>query len=262
MNEIWVGTNWKMNKTITESVPYINKLKEISKQLSSNINLFVIPSYVTLTSIKEIIRESNILLGAQNMHWKKEGPYTGEISPSMLEDIGINLVELGHSERRQYYNENDAEVNKKVLSALNYKIKPLICIGESQEEKNHNMSKKSLERQLKTCLKNVPKKQINEVLIAYEPIWAIGNKGSIADSSYIKENINYLKNLLFDLYGTKGRDIPLLYGGSVNKDNFMKYMQITNVNGLFIGRSAWNINDFEFILNKLNYYFLSRTNDV
>src|SRR5690625_5177067 len=135
MNKIWVGTNWKMTKTIEEGKAYTKNLIEISKSISSNINLFIIPSYTALIPVRELVDDSHVLMGAQNMHWEDTGAYTAEISPRMLDEIGIDLIELGHSERRQYYNETDVDVNKKVLAALHYNIKPLICIGENKEEK-------------------------------------------------------------------------------------------------------------------------------
>lgn len=254
MNKIWIGTNWKMTKTIEEGHAYTERLIDISKKVSSNINLFIIPSHTALVPVKDQIIHANILLGAQNMHWESQGAYTGEISPRMLDEIGIDLIELGHSERRQYFNETDTDVNKKVLAALKYQINPLICIGESKQEKENDISKETLASQLKICLKNVKCEQAKKLLIAYEPIWAIGEHGEIADCHYIKEIHGFLRGTLVELFGDAGYNIPLLFGGSVNQDNFMDYIQVPNVNGLFIGRSAWDIDSFNVILNKLSEY--------
>lgn len=142
MNKIYVGTNWKMHKSIAEGMEYCKKLKEISVSLNKRIQLFIIPPYTALSSLREEL-DSSILLGAQNMHWEEEGPYTGEISPLMLKEIGINLVELGHSERRQYYNENNLDLNKKVHAALKADLIPLLCIGEKQIDKEMEISKES-----------------------------------------------------------------------------------------------------------------------
>jgi|SRR5690625_2376770 len=254
MNKIWVGTNWKMTKTIEEGIAYTKDLVDISKSISSNINLFIIPSYTLLIPVRETIENTNVLMGAQNMHWKDAGAFTGEISPRMLDEIGIDLIELGHSERRQYYNETDMDINKKVLAALNYQIKPLVCIGENKEEKEHHISKETLASQLKISLKDVNCEQANELLIAYEPVWAIGEHGEIAESDYVAEIHAFLRETLGELFGEVGIDIPLLFGGSVNQDNFMDYIQVPDVNGLFIGRSAWDTESFKVILNKLSNY--------
>lgn len=254
MNKIWVGTNWKMTKTIEEGKAYTKKLIEISKGISSNINLFIIPSYTALISVRELVDDSHVLMGAQNMHWEDTGAYTGEISPRMLDEIGIDLIELGHSERRQYYNETDVDINKKVLAALNYNIKPLICIGENKEEKNNNISKEVLAAQLKVSLKDISNEQVNELIIAYEPVWAIGEHGEIAESSYIADIHAFLRKTLVEMFGEAGTSVPLLYGGSVNQANFMEYIQVPDVNGLFIGRSAWNTESFKVILDELSNY--------
>jgi L-erythrulose 1-phosphate isomerase len=251
MKKIWIGTNWKMTKTIAEGISYTKELKRISRNLSSNIELFIIPSHTALLPIKELTSGTNIYLGAQNMHWEDSGAYTGEISPRMLDEIGIDIIELGHSERRQYFNENDEAINKKVIAALTYGIKPLICIGENLEQKKNNISKEKLASQLKVCLKNVSKEQAKNVMIAYEPVWAIGELGIPADAAYVAEIHTFLRKTLEGLFDDVGMDIPLLFGGSVNQDNFLEYIDIENVNGLFIGRAAWDTDCFQTILQQL-----------
>jgi len=255
MNEIWIGTNWKMTKTIEESLFYTKNLIQVSKQLSPYIKLFIIPSFTALAAVKKITGASNIYLGAQNMHWEEKGPYTGEISPIMLNEIGINIVELGHSERREYFNENNQSINKKAISALKYNMKPLICIGESLVEKNNHISQEVLAMQLKTSLKDLTEKQIKNVMIAYEPVWAIGEKGLPATADYIENIHNFLRKVLYDKFGKDSLNVPLLYGGSVNRNNFKKYLKIKNVDGLFIGRSAWDIDNYKKLLFSLNSYF-------
>lgn len=255
MNEIWIGTNWKMTKTIEESLFYTKNLIQVSKQLSPYIKLFIIPSFTALAAVKKITGASNIYLGAQNMHWEEKGPYTGEISPIMLNEIGINIVELGHSERREYFNENNQSINKKAISALKYNMKPLICIGESLVEKNNHISQEVLAMQLKTSLKDLTEKQIKNVMIAYEPVWAIGEKGLPATADYIENIHNFLRKVLYDKFGKDSLNVPLLYGGSVNRNNFEKYLKIKNVDGLFIGRSAWDIDNYKKLLFSLNSHF-------
>ncbi|UAL48026.1 triose-phosphate isomerase [Sutcliffiella horikoshii] len=252
MNKIYVGTNWKMTKTITEGITYTKELKKVAEELTSNIELFIIPSYTALVDIKKEIADSGIKLGAQNMHWEEKGAYTGEISPRMLQEIGIDLVELGHSERRQYYNEKDTDINKKVISALRFGMKPLVCIGEDNEQKNNGNSVEVLVAQLKVCLRGVPEEDIKKVLVAYEPVWAIGEKGIPAEAEYVGEIHTILRNTLVEMFPGSGHEIPLLYGGSVNLNNFQKYMNQRDVNGLFVGRTAWDMKTFEVLLHELD----------
>ena len=262
MNKIWIGTNWKMTKTIAEGKVFTKRLKQISEQLLSDIQLFIIPSHTALVPIKEITFDSNIHLGAQNMHWEDSGAYTGEISPQMLDEIGIDMIELGHSERRQYFNETDEAINKKVHAALKYSIKPLICIGENLEQKNNMISKEILSSQLKVCLKGVSKEQAKDVLIAYEPVWAIGEHGIPADAAYVAEIHDFLRNTLEEIFDETGMEIPILYGGSVNHDNFLEYIDLENVTGLFIGRAAWNIDSFAEILYQLDAHIEKKADHI
>lgn len=250
MKKIWIGTNWKMTKTIAEGKTYTEELIQFSEQLTPHIELFIIPSHTALVPIKELTSNSRVHLGAQNMHWAESGAYTGEISPRMLDEIGIDIIELGHSERRQYFNETDQTVNHKVLAALKFGIRPLICIGENLEQKNNGISKETLATQLKIALKNVSLEQVNYMLIAYEPVWAIGENGIPADVQYVSEIHIYLRQVINEMYNSN-TSTPLLFGGSVNQDNFIEYINTTEVNGLFIGRSAWDMKSFKEILLQL-----------
>jgi L-erythrulose 1-phosphate isomerase len=250
MKKIWIGTNWKMTKTIAEGRSYTEELIQFSEDLTPNIELFIIPSHTALVPIQELTSNSRVHLGAQNMHWEESGAYTGEISPRMLDEIGIDIIELGHSERRQYFNETDRTVNKKVLAALKFGIRPLICIGENLQQKNDGIFKETLATQLKVALKNVPIEQVNNILLAYEPVWAIGENGIPADASYVSEIHTYLRQVINEMYSVS-TNTPLLFGGSVNLDNFIEYINIPEVNGLFIGRSAWDMESFKDILLQL-----------
>ncbi|WP_040203673.1 triose-phosphate isomerase [Neobacillus jeddahensis] len=251
MKKLWIGTNWKMTKTIAEGIAFTTRLKQISETLPSAIQLFIIPSHTALVPIKEFTSDSSIYLGAQNMHWEDGGAYTGEISPRMLAEMGLDLIELGHSERRQYFNETDEAINKKVHAALAYALKPLICIGENADHKHYHISKETLASQLKISLHGVSKQQAKNVLIAYEPVWAIGEQGVPADAAYVAEIHDFLRQTLIGLFEEVGLEIPILYGGSVNHDNFLEYSKLENVDGLFIGRAAWDIEQFKEILTQL-----------
>jgi L-erythrulose 1-phosphate isomerase len=257
MNKIWVGTNWKMTKTIAEGISYIKELKEAAAELTSNIELFIIPSYTALVDIKKEVAQTRIKIGAQNMHWEDIGAFTGEVSPRMLSEIGLDLVELGHSERRQYFNENDTDINRKVVSAIKHGIKPLVCIGENIEQKNNHISFEVLAAQLKVCLKGLSEEEAGKVLVAYEPVWAIGENGIPADSDYVRGIHSFLRRVLVEMFPESGHVVPLLYGGSVNLDNFLEYIVHEDVNGLFVGRTAWDMETFTVMLNELEKHLYS-----
>lgn len=249
MKKFLLGTNWKMNKTLAQGREYTDALMAIIDTYSQ-FEFFIIPPYTHLWKIKELIaaRKSPLKLGAQNMHYEDAGQFTGEISPVMLKEIGVDIIELGHSERRQYFNETDEAVNLKVLAALGHGFTPLICIGEKLADKDYGVSREMLAKQLKIALKNVPADAIGRFWIAYEPVWAIGVNGIPAETPYVAEIHDFLRSVLTELYGTIGQEIPLLFGGSVNIANASDYARLKNVDGLFIGRSAWEPELFEAIM--------------
>lgn len=248
MKKIILGTNWKMHKTLKEGLAYTKEVIELSHKFPE-YQLFIIPPYTHLWAMKEILEDTNILLGAQNMHWEDEGAYTGEISPKMLEEIGIDLIEIGHSERRQYYNETDESVNKKVRSALRYDFTPLICIGERLEEKQKGISKEILKSQIEIALNQVTASDAAKAWLAYEPVWAIGEDGIPAEPTYIDDIHTYIREVLSELYSDDiANSIPVFYGGSVNIDNAVDFINLKEVDGLFIGRSAWNSTSFQEIM--------------
>lgn len=249
---IWIGTNWKMHKTLAEAEIYCRELMEIKKTLHPDIELFIIPPYTALYPLKDLLGQSGIKLGAQNMHGEDEGAYTGEISPPMLVELGLDLVELGHSERRQYYNENDFEINKKVHAAIKHGLTPLICIGENAAQKNAGVTAETIAMQLKIVLGGLTPEQAARVWIAYEPVWAIGAAGVPAESGYVGQVHAHIRQLLKGVFGEMGSSIPLLYGGSVNTSNFQTYIAENDVNGLFIGRAAWDLRSFRTILRTVS----------
>jgi triosephosphate isomerase len=253
MKKLLLGTSWKMNKTMTDGLSYTEDLVKIIKNYPE-LNIFLVPPYTHLWKLKECItsKKSNLMLGAQNMHYEESGQFTGEISPVMLEEIGIDIVEIGHSERREYFNETDDAVNLKALAALKHNLTPLICIGESLSAKENGISKEILSLQLKIALKNVPLDAIGKFWIAYEPIWAIGVNGIPANPTHVDTIHTYLRSILIELYGNSGKEIPLLFGGSVNINNAKKFAALENVDGLFIGRSGWDLTLFEEIMVSLS----------
>lgn len=253
MKKFLLGTNWKMNKTLAEGLAYTEALMAIIEKYGQ-FEFFMIPPYTHLWKIKEALaaQKSPLKLGAQNMHEQDFGQFTGEISPLMLAEIGVDLIELGHSERRQYFNESDEAVNRKALAALKHGFTPLICIGEQQADKDYGVSQEMLAKQLKIALTDVPAAAIAQFWIAYEPVWAIGVGGTPAPAAYVGDIHDFLRAVLIDRYGPAGKDVPLLYGGSVNIDNARDYARLANVDGLFIGRSAWEPELFEAIMVALD----------
>ena len=251
MKKLYMGTNLKMYKTISQTTAYLDTLQRLTADISrEELCLFVIPSFTALQSAMEIVEENQILLGAQNMHWEEEGQFTGEISPGMLQELGIHIIEIGHSERRQIFGETDENCNRKLLSALVYGFTPLLCIGETGEQKDNDISNEILRIQLKIGLKGVTPEDAAKVWIAYEPVWAIGAAGIPASPRYAEEKHFVIKETLEELYGETAKEIPVLYGGSVNAENYAELLQMPSVDGLFIGRAAWDGESFSKLIHQ------------
>lgn len=252
--KIYFGTNLKMYKGNAETVQYLSGLAEAANRWQSDFDtrLFVIPSYTTLQDAVATVNakagQRTITIGAQNMNPHDNGQYTGEISPLMLKELGVRLVMIGHSERRHVMKETDQEENEKVLSALKHGFTTLLCIGETLEQKNYNISDEVLRTQLKIGLHGVSAEQLPSLWIAYEPVWAIGTAGIPATAEYADEKHAVIKQCLVELFGERGNDIPVLYGGSVNPQNSNGLIAQPHIDGLFVGRSAWQASDFDALI--------------
>ncbi|HHU91237.1 MAG TPA: triose-phosphate isomerase [Clostridiaceae bacterium] len=258
-SKIYIGTNTKMYKTIADTVSYLKELKELTADIDRNLmELFVIPSYTALKSARETVSNDIIKIGAQNMCWEDQGQFTGEISPLMLKEIGIDIIEIGHSERRHIFAETDSQLNKKVIAALKHGFTPLLCVGETLEQKQLGISDDCLSIQIKAGLNGVSKDDASKLWIAYEPVWAIGVNGIPATAEYADEKQGVIKNALKELFGEISDDIPVLYGGSVNLDNATKMIRKPNIDGLFIGRSAWDASNFNNIIRQVLPLFLEK----
>lgn len=255
--KLYIGTNTKMYKTIAQTLPFLSRLGSLTSDIDRNrCEIFVIPSYTSLESVKSIAKGGKITLGAQNMCWEDEGQFTGEISPLMLKEVGAEIVELGHSERRHVLHEDDIMINKKIHAALRHEFTPLLCVGEKEEQKRYKINKEIIRMQLKIGLWNVTPQQARHIWIAYEPVWAIGENGKPATKEYADEIHGVIKETLVELFGKEiGTAIPILYGGSVNAENACELIKMPNIDGLFIGRSAWNADNFSRIIHHvLNAY--------
>lgn len=250
-DRFYFGTNTKMFKTAAETVDYLRRLEELTCGIPrERAERFVIPSYTSLGPARaELDRAgSGILLGAQNMGWEERGQYTGEISPLMLREAGARLVMAGHSERRHTFRETDAEEEKKVRCALDHGFRVLLCVGEQLEDRQYGTGDEVLRIQLKVGLHGVRPEEADRVWIAYEPVWAIGVNGIPADEGYAGEKHRMLRGTLEELFGEAGSRVPLLYGGSVNPENAVALSRCEEIDGLFIGRSAWDAERFAAIM--------------
>lgn len=253
---LYMGTNLKMYKTSKETVSYLTELHELTRDIGRNeLTLFVIPSYTALESAGKCIPKDSIRIGAQNMYWEDQGQYTGEISALMIKETGAQIIEIGHSERRHVIGETDEQENKKVLAAMRHGFTSLLCIGETGEQKALGISDEILRMQLKIGLRGVNREQLDRIWIAYEPVWAIGVNGTPATPEYAEEKHGVIKAALKELFGAEGEHVPVLYGGSVNPQNASDLIVKHHVDGLFVGRSAWNAQDFNALIRQVKPLF-------
>ena len=248
MKKLYIGTNTKMYKTISQTTEFLKRLEELTADIpAEELFLFVIPSFTALEKAKSVLHR--VQLGAQNMCWEDEGQFTGEISPLMLKEIGVSITEIGHSERRHVFGERDEEEHKKVLASLRHGFIPLLCVGETLEQKNYGIADEILKIQLKVAFNGIPAGEIKKCMVAYEPVWAIGTSGIPATKEYAKEKHSVIRETLTGLCGeSTGGSIPILYGGSVNNENAGEFIGMDNIDGLFIGRSAWQADNFNTII--------------
>lgn len=250
--KLYIGTNLKMYKNIEQTTGYLKSLAAVTRDIAAaELCLFVIPSFTALYPAALAVNSSPIMLGAQNMFWEDRGQFTGEISPPMLKEIGVTIVEIGHSERRQHFGENDFTVNKKVLAGLGHGLVSLVCVGETGPEKQLNIAVERLRQQLKIALNGVREEQTARVWIAYEPVWAIGEQGVPATADYAGYIHLELRKVLCEMFPAGGQAIPLLYGGSVNERNAEALISQPQIDGLFIGRAAWDAANFNHIIRQV-----------
>jgi len=241
-----------MYKNIRQTINYLTALQKLTADIERwKVELFVIPSYTSLSAAVEIIDPNFIKLGAQNMCWEDSGQFTGEISPLMLKELRLDIIEIGHSERRHKFGENDIVVNKKVLAALQHKFTALVCVGETLKDKEYGVANERLREQVKIALHGVSKEEICKVWVAYEPVWAIGIEGIPADPEYANEKQAILKETLNELFPDQSKKIPVLYGGSVNRNNASSFVKQPSIDGLFVGRAAWEANHFNELIRQV-----------
>lgn len=236
-----------MHKTIKEGVEFINQLKD--KVSGSDVEVLICAPFTLLKDLKEASKGTNIKIGAQNMHFEDKGAFTGEIAPAMLKEIEMDYVVLGHSERRQYYNETDETVNKKTLKALEVAINPIVCVGETLEEREKDITKDVVKGQVTKALKDVSKEDLNKVVIAYEPIWAIGT-GKTATSEEANEVIAFIREVVTNLYSNElAEEVRIQYGGSVKPANVEEIMNQSDIDGALVGGASLEVESFSALVN-------------
>jgi len=241
-----IAGNWKMNKNIVESVSLVKELKDFFRGIKG-VDIVVCPPFTSLWVVKEIINGTNIHLGAQNMYWETKGAFTGEISPLMLKDVGCEYIILGHSERRQCFKETSKEVAKKTDAALSVNLIPIVCVGENLDEKESGKTETIIEHEIKALFSKIDSSLAARIIVAYEPIWAIGT-GKSSSSKDANLIIKFIRELFSSEYGSKiaGR-IRILYGGSVNPKNINEFMNESDIDGALVGGASLHALSFSQI---------------
>ena len=246
MRRPMIAGNWKMNKTPAETVALIQELKKI--QPKGNVEVVVCPMTVSLFAAGAQLKGTEIKLGAQNVHFEDKGAFTGEANCASLKELGVEYVILGHSERRQYFGETDETVNKKVLKVLANGLKPIVCVGESLEQKQTGITNEVVCLQTKAALCGVSNAQITDVVIAYEPVWAIGT-GMTATASDANRTIAAIRRAVKEMFGDAAEQVRILYGGSMNDKNANELMSQPEIDGGLIGGASLVAEKFEKVVN-------------
>lgn len=242
-----IAGNWKMNMLPNEAMAFIEQLTPLVKDTKHEVILCV--PYTDLFYSLLTAQGTNIKIGAQNMHWEEKGAYTGEVSGKMLKSIQVEYVIIGHSERRQYFAETDETVNKKIKAALQNELKPIVCVGETLEQREAGEAQNIIKMQTKLALAGLSKQQMQNVMIAYEPIWAIGT-GKTATSNDANEVIKAIRKQISELYGEEvAQNTIILYGGSVKPENSKELFSTSDIDGGLVGGASLNVEDFEKIIN-------------
>lgn len=242
-----IAGNYKMNNTVSEAVKLVEELKPLVKDAKCDV--VVCPTFVCLDAVKKAVEGTNIKVGAQNMHFEENGAFTGEISPKMLEEMGVDYVVLGHSERRTYFNETDEAINKKVKAAFAHNITPIVCCGETLEQREAEVTNDFIACQIKVDIAGLTKEEAEKVVIAYEPIWAIGT-GKTATKEQANETIAAIRKVVAGMYGQEVADkVRIQYGGSVKPNTIKDQMAMSDIDGALVGGASLVASDFAAIVN-------------
>lgn len=248
-----VAGNWKMNKTINETLSFFDEFSKLYDELKENqVEIIIFPPYTSLSILSEKMKNYGIFVGAQNLHEKDNGAYTGEISASMIQSAGCNYVLIGHSERRQFFSESDDLLNQKLKTSLKHKINSIICVGETLSEREAGNHFSIVNKQIKFFLKDITPDQLSQVIIAYEPVWAIGT-GKTASPEQANEMHCEIRNTIQNLYSNSiANNISILYGGSVNEENSRILFHQSEIDGGLVGGASLNPKSFLKIIQSAN----------
>ena len=243
-----IAGNWKMFKTCSEAVETARQLVKLIAD-NTTVDVMIAPPFTSLMPVSDVVKGSCVALGAQNLFWEPEGAYTGEISSAMLVSAGCSYVIIGHSERRQYFGETDITVNKKIKAAIKDNLIPVVCVGESEKERESNDTFSVLDKQVAKGLENLVLSDLETLIMAYEPVWAIGT-GKTATSKQAQEIHQYLRSLIEKNFGNNlANSVRILYGGSVKPDNIKELMLMPDVDGALVGGASLNAETFSKIVN-------------
>jgi triosephosphate isomerase (TIM) len=238
-----VAANWKMNKTNAEAREFLGEFLPGAERLGADVDMVVCPPYTALHTVTELTRDSRVLVGAQNMHEEDAGAFTGEVSAPMLLELGVHAVVLGHSERRQHFAENDAALARKVPKALDAGLLPILCVGETEEEREAGETERKLRHQVQSELAGVDVSRLPQVVIAYEPIWAIGT-GRTATPEQAQSAIGFVRALVGDRDAGRAQAVRILYGGSVDAGNAAELLGQEDIDGALVGGASLQADRF------------------
>ena len=243
-----IAGNWKMNKNRKDAEQLITELLPLVKDAKCDVVICV--PFTDLDTAVKATKNTNIKVGAQNVHWAESGAFTGEISADMLKEIGVEYVIIGHSERRQYFGETDESVNKRTLKALEAGLKPIICVGETLAEREKGKTNEVVTRQTKAAFKDIPKEELKNIVIAYEPVWAIGT-GKTATADDANSTIKVIRDTMAELYckNCAEETVRIQYGGSMNPKNASELMAMPEIDGGLIGGASLKAEDFSKVVN-------------
>lgn len=242
-----IAGNWKMHKTVERAINLTGDLVSLVNEVE-DVEIVVCPPFTALDAVLDTIVGTNINVGAQNMHWETEGAYTGEVSPLMLKQMGCSYVIIGHSERRQYFAETDENVNKKVQAAFKFSLLPIVCVGEKLEERESGITKQVIMQQVREGLKGLEPDEAVKLVVAYEPVWAIGT-GKTASNQDAQNVIAFIRDEIADMYGSDvAEKVRILYGGSVKADNITALMQEKDIDGALVGGASLEAQSFADIV--------------
>lgn len=241
-----IAGNWKMNFSVEESEKFLNELVPRLKDVKCEV--VICPPFTSLHIAKNIFKDSNIKLGAQNVHFERSGAFTGEISIDMLKSFNVSYVIIGHSERRTYFNESNDDINRKIFTCLENGIAPILCVGETLSERESGSMENILESQINGAFYKVSKENAKKVVIAYEPIWAIGT-GKTATSKEANDAVGFIRSIINKIYDDEvAKNIVILYGGSVKPNTIKEQMSMENIDGVLVGGASIVVEDFESIV--------------